>query len=209
VLVTEVWRGRLWSAVPHRVVRSSSREIVTFARAGTRAAFASSRGVSGREQLSRAERKMEALRSGVVSVVQVPLELSTLSFFADQSWARISLGWDADGRFGGWYVNFEMPPRVTPEGIQTMDLILDALVSPAGEWRWKDREDFDRAVGKGLLDPATPDAITAASAAIHQLLESGAGAFCRDWTGWRPPASWRTPELPSSYAVGGKAWTTT
>lgn len=206
VLVTETWRDRLWSAVPHRTVRSSQGEVVTFVAAGTRGTFATSRGIVGREHLSRAERKWEALRSDVRKAVEVPLELDMLNFFVDDSWARTNLGWDADGRFLGWYVNFELPPTATPEGIATMDLILDALVTPAGEWQWKDRDDFDRAVSDGLLDPTLPHTLAASAATIQELLKSGEGPFHPDWVDWKPPSSWSIPGLPEKYAAGGTAW---
>lgn len=183
VLVTQTWRDRLWSAVPHRLVRSSPGEVVTFVAAGTRGSFATSRGIIGRERLSRAERKLEALRSDVRSVVEVLLELDMLNFFVDDSWARTNLAW-ANGRFVGWYVNFELPPTATPEGIATMDLVLDALVTPAGEWQWKDRDDFDRAVSDGLLDPTLPHTLAATAATIQELLKSGEGPFHPDWVDW-------------------------
>jgi len=72
-----------------------------------------------------------------------------LNFFVTGAWARINLGWER-GRFLGWYINFELPPRATRDGIETMDLILDAFVTPTGKWHWKDREDFERAVRFGM-----------------------------------------------------------
>jgi hypothetical protein len=41
----------------------------------------------------------------------------------------VNLGWDEAWRFLGWYVNFEEPPRITPGRIDTMDLVLDAMVA--------------------------------------------------------------------------------
>ncbi len=109
MLVSEIWRGHLWSALPHWVVRAPDDELITWVGAGTPGTFATSRGIRGREHLSRAERKLAALRSCLYNVVEVPSSVSALNFFVEGSWARTSLGWDAEGTFLGWYVNFELP----------------------------------------------------------------------------------------------------
>lgn len=188
VVVTEVWRDCLWSAVPHRLVHSSGDETVTLAAAQTHGTFASSRGVSGRGHFSRAERKLEALRTGVLNLVEQQLAINTLNFFVVDSWARVNLGWDAHWRFLGWYVNFELPHAQTHDGLATMDLILDAVVSPAGEWTWKDRLDFDRAVEERLLDEALPGTFDMASDSLQAQFQSGTGPFRQPGsTGDHPP----------------------
>jgi predicted RNA-binding protein associated with RNAse of E/G family len=205
VIVTEVWRDRLWSAVPHRRVAADG--LVTFACGGTRATYATSRGIPGRENLTRAQRKLEAMRTCMYNVVEISLDVSTLNFFREGSWARVTVGWDGNGTFLGWYVNFELPPQLTDSGIQTMDLILDAVVTPEGEWQWKDREDFDIAVAVGVLDASLPSILVGQASATRRQLDARVGPFASRWLSWTPPPTWTTPPLPDAYAVGGAAWT--
>jgi len=72
---------------------------------------------------------------------------------------------------------------VTIDGIETMDLILDAVVNPAGEWPWKEYADFDRAVAHGLLDFA---AAAAAAAEVRGQLGRRQGPVSAKWIAGRP-----------------------
>jgi hypothetical protein len=205
-LVTEWWRGRLWSAQHHWVVRASTNGLVTYAPPGTRGTYASSRGVPGRENLTRAERKLETLRSCAYTVVDIEQVIGTLNFFVDGSWARVNLGWDVGGTFLGWYVNFEVPPRVTADGVATMDLVLDAVITPERQWQPKDQDDFDRAVAEGLLDRDHSAQLARQAAVTRRQAAEASGPFAQSWTSWKPSAAWGVLELPSDYAVGGTAW---
>ncbi|WP_133980332.1 hypothetical protein [Kribbella voronezhensis] len=98
VAVVEVWRGRLWSAVPQVVVEKSANRWVTYAPAGALGVFASSRGVAGREGLSRAERKLAAMETLVYKAVEAPTDLATLTFRTRGAWSSINLGWSGPDR---------------------------------------------------------------------------------------------------------------
>ena len=206
MVVTEIWRGRLWSAVPHRVVQSSKQQLITWVAAGTQGTYATSRGIPGRENLSRAERKLAALRTGVFRVVEVTAPLSTLHFYTEGAWASVNLGWNGGGQFLGWYVDFQVPPQTTPDGISTMDLVLDALVDPAGTWLDKDEADFEAAVADGLLSPNLPATLEGQRTALRGLCDSRRGPFAPKWLSWTPPTPWSPPELPATYAVEAAAW---
>lgn len=100
MVVHEWWRGRLWSAVPHILI-SVGDGFGTYLPAGTIGTYASSIGVSGRDQLPRAERKLLALETCVYRVVERSVSYSTLNFFRPGSHARVSLSWTRDGGFLG------------------------------------------------------------------------------------------------------------
>lgn len=202
VVIRERWRDRLWSAVPHVAVEP----YVTYVPEGARATYASSVGVPGREGLSRSQRKLAALESCVYRVVERSIGLSMLHFFTPGSHARVNLGWTEDGTFTGWYVNLERPVTAHEHGLETMDLVLDLHVAPDGSWRWKDSEDFDEAVDRGLLEAELRPVLEADARGMLDQLERGDGPFAPRWQRWRPDPEWAVPVLPEPYRVGGAAW---
>jgi protein associated with RNAse G/E len=210
LVVTERWRGHLWSAVPHTFVASDDGALVTFLPAGALSAYASSRGVPGREHLPRGERKLLAMQTCVYTVVEVPhhfTPLATLHFFRPGSWARVNAGWTSDlSTFLGWYVNFEVPYQVVDDGLETMDLVLDMIVKPDLTWWWKDRDEFDDAVLRGVLDPDLAGTLETEASRITDLIARRDGPFRPTWSRWRPDRCWSAPSLPAHLRAGGVAW---
>jgi hypothetical protein len=206
VAVTEIWRGRLWSAVPQLVVERSNDHWITFTPAGAVAAYATSRGIAGRDELSRSERKLLAMETLVYNVIEAPRDLATLTFYTRGSYASINLGWSGlDWDFVGWYVNFETPYIETPHGLRTMDLILDLLIDPAGRPQLKDQEDYVDAIARGILN--VPVDLTQEAAHVLRRLDLAQGPFDPTWLTWRPNPAWPTPALPPTLRPGGAAWT--
>lgn len=205
LVVHEWWRGRLWSAVPHLLVTVDD-GYLTYVPAGTAGTYASSIGVPGRSRLPRAERKLLALETCVYRVVERRAAYSTLNFFTPGSHARISLSWTPEGRFAGWYVNFEVPVTWALGGLRTLDLVADLLIRPDGGWEWKDRDDFDDAVRRGLLDGRLLETFEAEAERILGDAAAGAGPFSTAWRTWRPDPAWARPKLPARFQVGGAAW---
>ena len=210
-MVEDRWRGRLWAAVPHRVVEADAGQCVTWLPAGTVAAFASMRGLAAADGLSRAERKHQALATLRYRVREVPVAPDTLHVFTPGRWSRVDLGWAADGEFLGWYVNFELPPApaLTLSAVPvltTMDLVLDRYVHPDGSTEWKDRDEFDRAVDDGLLDASLRPVLAAEADAVAADQVAARGAFDPRWQRFRPPSHWAAPHLPRPYRAGGELW---
>ncbi|MGW0232186.1 DUF402 domain-containing protein [Actinopolymorpha singaporensis] len=205
LIVEERWHGHLWSAVPHVVVEDGL-WCVTHVPAGTTGAYASSVGVPGRECLPRSERKLLAMQTLVYEVVERPIGLCTLHFFSPGTWARVILGWTETGDFLGWYVNLELPLTRKPDGIQTMDLVLDVQVRPDGSWAWKDREDFDDAVRRGVLDGQLLGTLEDHAHAVLAQAKARTGPFEARWLEWQPDPTWERPTLPAAYRATGVAW---
>lgn len=206
LVVQERWRGHLWSAVPHIVVAATNDTYITHVPGGTGATFASSIGVAGRDHLPRSERKLLALETCVYQVVERRHFPAALHFFSPGSWARVSLGWEADGTFLGWYVNFERPATPNPAGLATMDLVLDIVVRPDHQWEWKDRADFDEAVRRGLLDASLLNTFETEADRVLALAGSQTGPFDEKWSTWQPDPAWPLPVLPHEFQVGGRCW---
>lgn len=184
--VVEEWRGREWSRITHSIVQADSDgALITHERQGTVGVYASSRGVPGREGLSRTERKFRALETLQVCMVEVPAPIDTLHFWEPDRYARVNRGW-RDGEFLGWYVDFVRRPSIGANRILTMDLVVDALVAPDGTWTWKDREDFDEAVRRGLVTEPEAAEVWVEAARVQADLEQRRGAFAPVWDSWSP-----------------------
>jgi Uncharacterized domain/protein associated with RNAses G and E len=71
-----------------------------------------------------------------------------------------------DDRLKGWYCDIVYPPRVSEEEIELRDLALDVFVTPAGEVRVLDEEEFEAL----RLSERDPSAYAAARSALRDLL---------------------------------------
>lgn len=72
-------------------------------------------------------------------------------FYADE-WRNVMAFHEAGGALKGWYANVTRPSRITDEGIDWDDLILDVWMSADGELLMLDEDEFDRHAAE--LDPA-------------------------------------------------------
>ena len=109
----------------------------------------------------------------------------------------VDLFWDdSGGEFRGWYVNLQTPLERSPLGFDTTDHALDIVISPDGQWRWKDEDDLATCVELGLFSPDEEAAIRAEGerviAALPDLLPTG-------WEEWRPDPGWEVPYLPAGW----------
>jgi hypothetical protein len=208
MVVEERWRGLLWSATPHIVVSSTATDLVSYVPAGTITVLASNRGLSGTEELTRDERKLLALMTCRARAIEHVETLDMLFLYRPDRWSRINLGWDPATRsFLGWYVNFDLPPRPTAWGLVSKDLVLDLWVNPDRTWRWKDRDDYARALEDGILDPTIRGPVEEEGTKILKELDELGGPFADSWTTFRPDPAWPRPRLPPSHSWNGDNWT--
>ncbi|MGH2658205.1 MAG: DUF402 domain-containing protein, partial [Actinomycetota bacterium] len=98
-----------------------------------------------------------------------------------------------------WYVNLQDPLRRTAMGFDTVDHVLDAIVEQDGSWRWKDEDELEESVRRGIFSPGETMAFRAeGERAVHRL-RNREPPFDRDWTTWRPDPSWPIAELPPGW----------
>lgn len=206
VVLEEHWRGRLWSAIPHRYVGGDATTVITHVAYGTTGVFASSVGLPAAHGLTTGEGKIRALATLEYRVLELPATpTSCLYFFVAGRCSRVNLSWDEAGVLTGWYVNFAVPPVPTPDGIESMDLVLDLFVFPDGSWAWKDRDDFERAVDDGVLEPELPALFETEAQRVLAEHAAGQGAFNPRWIEWQPP--WQhPPQVPAPFRPGGSRW---
>src|SRR6186997_1393570 len=100
IVVRDVWKDRVWDAVPVIVIAHDAEWLVDHQVPGTRLVGRSCR---GRE-------KIDALASGAWELTSTIATDPGLNFYALDGWSRVGLAWSAtDGAFQGWYVNFQLP----------------------------------------------------------------------------------------------------
>jgi hypothetical protein len=80
-----------------------------------------------------------------------------------------------------------------------MDLILDAIVDPDGSWRWKDEDELEAAVARGVFDERLTGRIRNEALQVIRSAHANHPPFDEPWPAWRPPPSWRIPELPPAW----------
>jgi len=196
-LLQEVWHGLVWSARPMLAVEHHDGQ-----------GFWMPRGTEWRapvlppdapDGLSRAESMIWCMRHDRWAFVDRVWRMDTLWLIPAEAHHAVWCCWD-DGRFLGWYVNFQTPLRaVGPERHHYMDLLIDARVAPDRQWRWKDQEDLELARRAGLVTVAAEEAIMADAGVLQRQLASAEGPFAPEWTAWRPDPQWTRPDLPEDW----------
>lgn len=95
-----------------------------------------------------------------------------------------------------WYVNLQEPIKRTPIGFDTMDNMLDVVISPdMNEWHWKDEDEFERAQKVGFYSAEKAREIRAEGEKAVQLITKERRAFYEQWRDWQPNPEWEFPKL--------------
>ncbi len=105
----------------------------------------------------------------------------------------------ADNRFIGYYVNFQLPFCRSEIGFDSFDLELDIVIEPTYEWHWKDMEDYQRGIERGILRKEWTEEIDLAKQEIFEKLEKRTYPFDVAWLDWVPDPAWAPPTLPSNW----------
>lgn len=103
-------------------------------------------------------------------------------------------------RFNGWYVNLQQPLCRTPLGFDTMDQLLDIVISPdLSGWYWKDEDEFSEAVEHGIYSLTEAKTIRDEGERVIKTIQEEGSLFFQGWETWRPQSDWRIPELPTNW----------
>lgn len=115
--------------------------------------------------------------------------------------AAYSVWWFfSDGLFVGWYVNLEDPYVRRPDGVDSVDLVLDIRVLPDRSWSWKDEDEFAELTGHPLyFDASKAAAVRAEGESVVRLVEAGAFPFDGTYADFRPDPSWSALRLPEGW----------
>ncbi len=103
------------------------------------------------------------------------------------------------GALDCWYVNLQLPYKRSSFGVETMDLILDVVVAPdLSGWAWKDEDQFEDAITRGIFDSTFASGIRAAGLDAVERLDAESDEFSQ-WQHWTPPPDWELPTLPGGW----------
>lgn len=95
-----------------------------------------------------------------------------------------------------WYVNLQEPIRRTLIGFDTMDNMLDVVISPdMNSWRWKDDDEFTAAQNIGFYSPEKAREIWAEGERAIQLITKERRDLYKKWETWQPNPEWELPIL--------------
>lgn len=95
-----------------------------------------------------------------------------------------------------WYINLQEPIRRTQIGFDTMDNMLDVVVSPdMSEWKWKDDDEFAEAEQVGFYSHEKARGIWAEGEKAARLLTSERRSFYQQWQKWQANPDWETPKV--------------
>ena len=147
---------------------------------------------------SRGERLAGALELGDWIFEEAEWDASTLWTMRAGDWHALWASWRADGSHWGWYVNLQRPYTRTTIGFETMDLALDVVIEVDGTWRWKDEDEFDVFVGRGLFDRETAERAREAGLRVAHRAARREPPF-DETPRWPPDPTWSLPELPSGW----------
>ncbi len=105
----------------------------------------------------------------------------------------------ASHEFLCFYINFQLPFARTSHGFDTLDLELDIIVEPSYEWQWKDLEEYQDGIAKGIFLQEWIDHIDQAKQEVLQKLEARSYPFDGSWLTWTPEPHWTNPSLPAGW----------
>ena len=80
--------------------------------------------------------------------------------------------------------------------MEPTDQALDIVVSPSGEWRWKDEDELAEAVELGIWTEREAQEIRAEGERVI-----AASPWPTGWEDWRPPEHWGPLGLPRDWHV--------
>ena len=195
VVLREIWRGQVRSGRPYTVVEDTPSRLVLYAGAGVRwmrpvgpdGTPLRMRGPSWtlREEVS----TQESLR------IITPGSRHSIILFWTEGFQELLQ----------WYVNLEEPLVRTPIGFDYLDQMLDIVVaSDLSEWTWKDEDELEATVARGILSTEEADIIRAEGERVIAALNARRPPFDEPWGQWRPDPSWPAATLPQGWCDLGR-----
>jgi hypothetical protein len=195
IVLREVWRGRVYSVAPVRIVLDRSDLIAMYLVPQTVSKFSASRdGAPLRIPQDEWWLKEDAWLSQGQDILflHTPGAAHTLV-----------LSWDEQHRFDHWKVDLQQPLSRTAIGFDYMDQMLDIIISAdRSEWRWKDEDELAEAQRRGVWSEQDAKAIRAEGERVIELMRANRPPFCNGWENWKPdPSLMQVPGLPAGWEI--------
>ena len=109
--------------------------------------------------------------------------------------------WDDDRIFGGWKIDLVEPVRRTHLGFDYMDQLLDIIVSAdRSTWYWKDEDEVREAQARGIFTAEQVSDLYQRGERALRALRENEPPFDRGWEHWKPdPALREQIDLPQGW----------
>ncbi|MDH6708258.1 hypothetical protein P3T27_004997 [Kitasatospora sp. MAA19] len=202
VVRRDVHAGRVWTAMPQRVVDDTG-HVLSLAYWPGIESLAPTTWITATRTGDDTTRKqgLEDLAAGTWTLGRYRWTgTELLSHFLAGEWFSVHCFQDAATHEPlRWYVNFEKPHQRRPGiGIDTLDLCLDLVAAPdLSEHHWKDQDEYDQMRRLGLIDDYLHHQVDRARGRAIAMLDDRTGLFAGGWPTWAPEASWPLPTLPT------------
>jgi hypothetical protein len=190
VVMRGVLKGKLWWACPSYVVQDTPELLARYWPAGTPTRSPIHR-PTVQDEL---DNRIELIEGKWSDNDVLSLNLPGAAHSVDLMWAAGT--WQQRC----WYVHLQEAMRRTPIGVDTMDQMLDIVISPDRKsWYWKDEDELDEAEAIGVYSHEKAAGIRAEGARVIEMLKANEPPFCDGWENWRPPHEWHTPVFPDGW----------
>jgi Protein of unknown function (DUF402) len=199
VVVQEIWKDAVWAARPMTVVQDEDDLVALWFPKGT--CWKAPIPPPGwlREE-SRGARLATCLLRREWVFTDSEWDVSTLVLMRPGDWHALWVSWLDGDEHWGWYVNLQEPFRRTEKGYETMDLALDVIIELDRSWRWKDEDELDLFVKRGVFGEEVATRIRDEGMRVAERAERNEWPFDAPWPDWRPDRSWRLPQLPEGWS---------
>lgn len=190
VVMRGVWKGKLWWVCPVYVVQDTHELLALYWPVGTP---------------TRSPIRRPTVRDELDNRIELEnrnwTDNDVLSLTPHGAAYALYVMWEASTRkMRCWYVNLQEPLRQTRIGFDTMDHMLDIVISPdRTKWRWKDEDEFSEAEAIGVYSHAKVSSIRAEGERVIAIMHANASPFCDGWEDWTPPAEWTIPKFPDGW----------
>jgi hypothetical protein len=190
VVMRGILQGKLWWACPAYVVVDTSELIALFWPVGT----------PTRSPIRRPTVEDE-LYNRIQLVERNWTDHDVLSLNVPGSAHSIEVMWeDGTRNMNCWYVHLQEHLRRTRIGFDTMDQMLDIVISTDRlSWYWKDEDEFAEAEEIGVYTHQKAQSIRQEGERVIAMLNANAAPFCDGWEKWTPPVDWGIPTFPEGW----------
>jgi len=176
IVLREVWRNKVYSVCPVRVVHDSTSWIALYRPPHTLNLWPHTHaGETIRIPQDEWVLAGELWPKGILYLVHVGLGYTFIGT------------WDEDHIFGGWKIDLVEPVRRTSLGFDYMDQTLDIVVSAdRSNWRWKDEDELRQAQALGIFSAEQVNELYQRGERAVQILLENEPPFDNNWENWRP-----------------------
>jgi hypothetical protein len=186
IVLRGVWHHKIHWACAGIIIQDSPKLIATYWPAGTPNMVPDKRSTP-----------QDFLSNNIHLIPHRWTETDVLMLAKPGSAHAVNIMWEeGQAKLRCWYVNLQEPLQRTKMGFDSMDYLLDIVISAdQSKWHWKDEDEFNEAVSLGVFSTEEARTIREEGERVVELLLAGQSPFSDGWENWQPPAEWKIPPL--------------